>query len=206
MPKIHLISLDSLSRTMFFKRGWTIVEESGIDEKTFILFSGGEDVTPELYNHQRHPKTHCNPTRDKYESTLFNKWGNNPKIGICRGGQFLNILSGGTMHQDVDGHLGDHILFDQDTGERILVTSTHHQMMNPSPKAYVVGTANCSSYKETDKEQFLINKNYPNNSDIEILFYPETNSLCYQPHPEYGMKSCEDHFFSVIDRYFEVDQ
>ncbi len=203
MPKIYLVSLDSDSFSMFRKRGWEPIEVSLIDHKTFILFSGGSDVTPELYGAKQHRRTGpCDSKRDKYESSLFAKFMDNPKIGICRGGQFLNVMSGGKMYQHVDGHLGNHILHDCDTEDKVLVTSTHHQMMFPSDKGQIICTAQQSSFRETDEREYLEGIDYPAGSDIEVVFYPHTNSLCYQPHPEYGLQSCEDHFFEVINRYF----
>lgn len=202
LKTVHLIALDSLSRTMFHQNGWKIVEEGAVTPETFILFSGGEDVSPDLYGEGRHRTTGNNPQRDRIESTLFNKFLANPKVGICRGGQFLNVMSGGQMYQNVDGHLGDHTLFDTDTDERVVVTSTHHQMMRPSDKGKIIGTANESTFRQTFDHEYLEGVDYPPGSDVEIVFYEHTNSLCYQPHPEYGLKSCEEHFFEVINRYF----
>src|SRR5574337_2129865 len=68
-------------------------------------FMGGEDVSPELYNE---PNTHSysNIHRDIEEMgylTLAIKFGK-PCVGICRGGQFLNVMCGGKMIQDISGH------------------------------------------------------------------------------------------------------
>lgn len=204
MPKIHLISLDSYSHTMFTRRGWKPVEANLVDPATFILFSGGSDVSPHLYGSKPHPTTRSDPRRDEIEATLFEKYKDNPKIGICRGGQFLNVMSGGSMYQNVDGHTGSHMLFDHDTCENIYVTSTHHQMMFPSYKAKIICTATISSFRQTFDHEYFKGIDCFSGGDMEVIFYEHTNSLCYQPHPEYGMKSCEDHFFNVIKRYFEV--
>ena len=203
MKQIHLISLDSASHSMFVKRGWKPVEANLVTPSTFILFSGGEDVSPHLYGSERHHTTFNNVKRDEYETRLFNQYKDNPKIGICRGGQFLNVMSGGKMYQNVDGHLGDHVLFDCDTNEKVIVTSTHHQMMYPDPKlGKIVCTAQEGTFRQTYNHEFHAGIDYPPGSDIEVVWYPHTNSLCYQPHPEYEVKSCEDHFFKVIERYF----
>ena len=205
MPKVHLISLDASSHSMFKKRGWTPIEANLVDSKTFILFSGGEDVTPSLYAAQKHRTTRNNVHRDEHEMELFKKYENNPKIGICRGGQFLNVMSGGKLYQNVDNHCQDHLLFDHDTDEEILVTSTHHQTMWPHENiAKIICTANKTSFRQTDNHEYHEGIDYPSGSDMEVIFYEHTKSLCYQPHPEYGMKSCEDHFFNVIKRYFGV--
>lgn len=203
MNKIHLISLDSDSFTMFRKRGWDIVEASQITPDTFILFSGGADVSPFLYDAQKHRTTRNDPKRDDFETGMFKRFQDNKKIGICRGGQFLNVMSGGKMYQNIDNHCDNHILFDCDTDERIEVTSTHHQMMYPSQMGQIVCTANESTFRQTDIHEYLEGVDYPAGSDVEVVYYPHTKSLCYQPHPEYGLKSCEDHFFDVIKRYHQ---
>jgi hypothetical protein len=39
----------------------------------------------------------------------------------------------------------------------------------------------------------------PEDADIEILWYQKSKSLCFQPHPEYGLIPCRQLFFSLID-------
>jgi len=53
-------------------------------------------------------------------------------VGICRGSQFLTVMSGGRLFQDVSGHaiMGTHLIKFKD-GSSLGITSTHHQMMNP---------------------------------------------------------------------------
>lgn len=175
---------------MFNYRGW--VRTYTPEEADLLVFTGGEDVTPHLYNEDALAVTRFNVNRDKDEFDFFLAMPKDkPKVGICRGGQFLNVVSGGAMWQDCDGHAlaGTHQMLDHWHGELIDVTSTHHQMMRPSEYGLVLGTAAESNYKRSYAGTIVPNHTKAPNSDlgldIEIVFYPHTNSLCFQPHPEF---------------------
>jgi hypothetical protein len=193
---------------------------SNIQEATILCFTGGEDVTPELYGELKHPSTHCNPRRDAWEQACFLKGVKEKKllVGICRGGQFLNVMNGGTLWQDVDNHAlrGEHVmsyetLLPEGKGllsREVMVTSTHHQMIIPNLKKNVKiwGWAGLSTRKAAGIQQkngngwleFKMSGNHK--SDCEIAYYNETRSLCFQPHPEYESKSTRDIFFTCIER------
>lgn len=77
-----------------------------------FLFTGGHDVNPELYHEQAEKVcgTIC-ADRDILESILFQhavEW-NKPAFGICRGLQIFNVLSGGTLYQDLPTQFKAHI-------------------------------------------------------------------------------------------------
>ncbi len=69
-----------------------------------FLLTGGHDVGPARY-HQRRLSV-CGdicPERDALEAMVFrycfeDDW---PLLGICRGNQFLNVMMGGTLYQDL---------------------------------------------------------------------------------------------------------
>lgn len=67
-----------------------------------VLFAGGNDINPELYEEQRYKTTiDCSEKRDNTE-ILLAEWSLNdqkPVLGICRGMQLLNVASGGTLYQ-----------------------------------------------------------------------------------------------------------
>lgn len=176
-------------------------------EADVIQFTGGADVSPEYYGEVRHPTTGNNKERDEKCFRLF-KYGVGhgiPLAGICRGGQFLNVANGGKMFQDVDGHAirGTHEAVIQETGKRVQVTSTHHQMMRPNrDKGIVLMIADPSlttyktymSYNEgtfdlPDHEWVACDAN--EEDDMEAVYYPDTKSLCFQPHPEYYLVDSE---------------
>lgn len=167
-----------------------------------VMMTGGADVTPKFYNQKAIPETVTHPHRDLREMGFLNKKGKHkPKVGICRGGQLLNVFSGGAMWQDVDGHAraGLHDIQLED-GSIIQASSTHHQMMQPAKGARILGKAREASYKK----DALQTRKVTNNAweDIEILWYHRTMSLCYQPHPEYAYAlACRPHFFSLVYKF-----
>ena len=51
-----------------------------------ILFTGGEDVDPEMYGKEKHDTTYSNINRDYEEAEIFEKVRPNQVcLGICRG-------------------------------------------------------------------------------------------------------------------------
>ena len=68
-----------------------------------FLFTGGQDVTPELYGAKDDPSVVSSPERDKLEWLLLSKALTSDKaiLGICRGLQFINVFLGGTLWQDL---------------------------------------------------------------------------------------------------------
>jgi len=150
-----------------------------------VVFTGGEDVTPALYGDAAHKFTGNSPYRDEQEKAVFNYCVDHdiPMVGICRGAQFLNVMSGGRMYQHVSGHLGNHEIVDMDSGDTIVVSSTHHQMMMPSGKAIIKAISTLGGTREWYDGQVF--KRDVSNTDYEVVFYPETRCLCFQPHPEF---------------------
>jgi putative glutamine amidotransferase len=78
-----------------------------------LVVTGGKDVDPASYGHDRHPATDEPPrdARDEFEFALVVEALRRrvPVLGICRGAQVLNVALGGTLHQhlpDVVGHTG----------------------------------------------------------------------------------------------------
>ncbi len=69
-----------------------------------FLFTGGQDVAPELYGTKDATGTVVpSPERDKLETLLLAKalQADKPILGICRGLQFFNAFLGGTLWQDL---------------------------------------------------------------------------------------------------------
>jgi anthranilate/para-aminobenzoate synthase component II len=150
-----------------------------------VLFTGGEDVTPMLYG-DTSPRGICHNSveRDKFEITVFEKAVNLgiKMTGICRGVQFLNVMSGGRMMHDITNHGGVSHPVVTLLGESLMVNSYHHQLVLPPSDAKVVGWA------ETN-----ISRSYVGNADLkvdyrgkenEIVIYPRTKSFGVQYHPE----------------------
>jgi gamma-glutamyl-gamma-aminobutyrate hydrolase PuuD len=180
----------------------------GLGDCDFVLFTGGADVTPDLYGEKRLSSTHCNEIRDEREKIIYEEAlaAGIPMVGICRGGQFLNVMNGGKMWQHVTDHCGNHLateLVPQRSKEgprSIMVTSTHHQMMIPHETGQVLMAAGRCKRREGYE---LVKTGVEENSDVEVVWYGDTNCLCFQPHPEfpYAPKDCKDYFDELLDNY-----
>lgn len=208
VKKVYIVGGDNNYKTMFQFRGWAVTHK--LSSASLIQFTGGEDITPSLYKEIKHPATNYNLMRDMRESILFNiaVKKNIPMAGICRGGQFLNVMNGGGMWQHVDGHagVGCHKAVDMESGESFLATSTHHQMMKPTKEAILVTLAGESSQREKVGKQgtILILRGF-RDKDIEVVYYDKHNSLCFQPHPEFkGFPELTDRYFQYINKYLGI--
>lgn len=183
---------------LFKSLGFKIVADQ--KDAEIILFTGGEDVSPALYGDYQHAYTGNNPRRDNEEAQIFSSAVDRgiPMVGICRGAQFLNVMSGGRMMQHCQGHTQAHEIEDLDTGESIYVSSTHHQIMLPGDKAEMVAVSlrsvGCEWY-----DGHIARREAVDNT-AEVVFYPHTKSLCFQPHPEFG--SFDDGYSQMV-YYFE---
>lgn len=156
-----------------------------------VVFTGGSDVTPSIYGESKSPRcgwTHLE--RDEHEKQIF-EWAKSleiPMAGICRGSQLLCALNGGTLYQHITGHHGVHQMLTHD-GRKFMVSSTHHQMANPysllkaegEPKVKVLAWA----YPKLSNVYFL-GSHQTKGPDIEyeVIYYPESNSIGFQYHPE----------------------
>lgn len=203
---VYIVAPDMMYIKMFTGRGWVIT--NNIADADLIQFTGGEDVSPYLYGESMHPATYNNVHRDLEEKAIYQRAEDMaiPMAGICRGGQFLNVMNGGSMWQDVDKHGGRHDAYILGGLIPVKVSSTHHQMMRPSEDGMVLMTAGLSTYKEAmdgnTKFRRIMKEPITTRDDVEAVFYPETNSLCFQPHPEYGgYAECQDVYFKFIEEY-----
>jgi len=68
-----------------------------------FLFTGGHDVSPELYGATNTGQSASCPERDAMETFLLKAVlkEDKPVFGICRGLQFINAVLGGTLWQDL---------------------------------------------------------------------------------------------------------
>jgi putative glutamine amidotransferase len=121
-----------------------------LDALDALVLTGGADIDPRLYGQEPHPQTFgVDRRRDDAELGLLRGLlqRDMPVLGICRGGQVINVGLGGDLHQhlpEVVGH-GRHKhdppgrFLDHDVavtpgtrlagllGERATVKSHHHQ-------------------------------------------------------------------------------
>jgi putative glutamine amidotransferase len=125
----------------------------GIDETLDavdgLLFSGGSDLDPDLYDQEPHPATSgVVAERDRAELALLEAAlaRDMPVLAVCRGSQVLNIARGGDLvqhlpdvvgdekHKHTPGTFADHdVTLEPGTrlaallGDRAPVKSHHHQ-------------------------------------------------------------------------------
>lgn len=190
---------------MFADHGWHVVPRMSPDV-SLVQFIGGADVSPVIYGEKQITKTRVDETRDLNDAAYYAiaKRMGLKMAGICRGGQFLNVMCGGSMYQDVNGHATgmSHNLMDLDTGEVVSVSSTHHQMMIPGATAEVVAVADVSRTRTTDKGTV---ERSEGEDDIEVLFYKDEQCLCFQPHPEfYNAQDTDKYYFRLLKKYFNL--
>lgn len=75
-----------------------------------VVMGNDNDIDPRKYGQTVDPKTHVEaPARAAYEEAAIQMALSKkvPLLGICGGMQRINVLGGGTLHQDVEALVGD---------------------------------------------------------------------------------------------------
>jgi gamma-glutamyl-gamma-aminobutyrate hydrolase PuuD len=189
--KIYVVGPQLGYASWILPLGYTLTEKR--EEADLAMFTGGEDVDPSLYKEDKGAHTYISKARDEEEIKFFKYFytRNVPMVGVCRGGQFLTVMSGGKLVQD-STHPSRHKITTFD-GKQLEVTSSHHQQFLVE-EAYsglkaeidyeLLGWTEHMSYFHLDGK----NKDYQfpqNYKEPEIVFYKETNALAIQSHPEW---------------------
>ena len=163
-----------------------------------LILWGGEDIGTKLYKQQ--PNKFCytyEPSnRDNLELSLIHAAVENdvPIIGICRGAQLLCVASGGTLAQHIEGHGSSHKVVLHDEGDAVIsCNSSHHQMMIPDSYAKILATTNKPTFSVTENNTTMV---YPQCN--EVVYFPITNGLGIQPHPEWD--NCPQEFIDYCSR------
>lgn len=189
MTKVLILQGDSYKAvgSIFEKRGYEVLYEDGtLSQANLVVFTGGSDVSPYIYGEEPAGARGCDPVRDEYEKEVYETavLKGIPCVGICRGGQLLNVLNDGTMIQDLGLISGDVTTMPLRNEYNFKTRVDHHQGMlarfGVDPIAWL--------YEGGD---------YP---DYEI-WYEDTKSLCFQGHPEWGHEGTENRFFDLIEEY-----
>jgi putative glutamine amidotransferase len=84
--------------------------EETLDAVDALVFSGGSDLDPELYDQEPHDETHgIVPERDRAELALLEAAlaRDMPVLAVCRGSQVLNVARGGDLVQHLPDVVGD---------------------------------------------------------------------------------------------------
>jgi len=161
---------------------------STIEDADLVVFTGGSDVNPGLYGEEAHTTTHYNNIRDEADLKAWKQCFEEgiPVFGVCRGMQFLWVVQGGSLYQDVDLHQGNHHIYDV-LEERAVtnVSSVHHQMIDPksiNPARFeIVATNNKATRRHLNSKTTIEGELH----DVEAVFMRDTAFFGVQGHPEY---------------------
>ena len=189
-------------RGFMIREGYLPVGEDEVEKCDFYLFTGGSDISPELYNEKDTDCYIVRPERDLIEAfyMLRAKIEKKPCIGICRGFQLLNIISGVKLIQDVTGHSGTKhaVTLSSRTADYLpsqvkTVNSTHHQAVP------------YSAAEQLKYDEFLWATAQSKSGATSILeggLCKEYNFAGVQYHPEYTdcPMPAESYFHGLISR------
>ena len=77
-----------------------------------LVLVGGDDIPPSAYGEQPHETVEIlPPQRYDFERKLIAKWldSKKPLLGVCLGMQFTNVVSGGSLIQDIPSEVGTQV-------------------------------------------------------------------------------------------------
>ena len=126
-----------------------------------LVLSGGGDIEPSLLGEERHPSVSgVDEERDRMELALVREAYNRqiPMLGICKGGQVINVALGGSIYQDIGRshsqsgpkwETSHSVLIEEDSllhrlfgTSQIDVNSFHHQAVKtPAPCLKITAVA-----------------------------------------------------------------
>lgn len=83
-----------------------------VKELNGLVLVGGDDIPPSVYGEQPHETVEIlPPQRYEFERKLIAKWlaSKKPLLGVCLGMQFTNVVSGGSLIQDIPSEVGTQV-------------------------------------------------------------------------------------------------
>ncbi len=118
-----------------------------------LVLPGGADVDPSFYGSENHHCMCLDHDRDVLEKAVIDCFLSScrPILGICRGMQFINVVLGGTLIQDISSHHKEHLWIDRDTDSAHPVKITDHNLF---------------MCKEYGKEEVVVNSAHHQAVDI----------------------------------------
>jgi len=120
-----------------------------VEELDGLVLVGGDDIPPDAYGQQPHETVKIMPEqRYNFERQLISAWlsSGKPILGVCLGMQFTNVVSGGTLIQDIPSQVGTEVAHRRKyhrvriepnsslakflDNEEAIVYSSHHQAVD----------------------------------------------------------------------------
>lgn len=202
--KFYIAGKQNYETAWLLKSGCSQVHS--IEECDFVLFNGGTDVNPKLYNQPRGKYTEKpDLERDKLEVEEFKKAQELGKfcVGICRGSQLLCVLSGGSLIQHVNNHNKSHNYYDI-KGKSFTIGSWHHQMMFPftlpENQFKIIGVSEITDcvHLNGNNNNITYTKNF---QEVETCIFFKTKSISIQSHPDWIPE--QELFLSYLDEFFK---
>lgn len=171
--------------------------KNGVQDADIVFFTGGSvDVHPLLYG--------ADPN-DAHESVWFESeactktmmeyiqvWQECfylgiPMVGVCLGAQFLAVMNGAKLFQDIDNHNSGHNMHCIRTGTVIDdISSVHHQSVIKDKHMQVIGASYESNERWKNRRECNLVIDKPDEEDVEAFWYEDTMCLGFQGHPEYS--------------------
>ena len=153
-----------------------------------LVLVGGMDIPPRIYGEKAHETVDSLTTeRFWFESRLIKSWliSEKPVLGVCLGCQFTNVMSGGTMIQDIPSEVGKKVVHRKEGG------ASHLIELEKSTRLYsILGvdtlTVNSYHHQAVDKigDNLRITA-HTQDGIVEGLEFPgERFGLFVQWHPE----------------------
>ncbi|NLT57548.1 MAG: gamma-glutamyl-gamma-aminobutyrate hydrolase family protein [Clostridiales bacterium] len=174
-----------------------------------LVLTGGYDIDPALYNEPvRFVNVEVTKERDDHEVAVFERWSKTgkPILGICRGLQFLNVILGGSMYQDIPversvihNNVEHKVKLVPGTRmrewlglEEMVTNSYHHQGINRLAEGLVAtGHSEDGIIEAIEHEQLPI---------FGFQFHPERMIADWRPAGQTDMSPAFDHFISLCKK------
>ena len=179
-----------------------------------LLISGGSDIDPKYYGqYMRSELGNIMPKRDKLEIELVRYAlyeTNIPILGICRGCQLLNVVSGGTLHQDMSYQ--ENILMNHaclQSPKYYPVHSVQVDVRSKMAEIYESDTVDVNSYHHQAIDElgsgFKISMRAPDNTCEAIELPGERFVMAVQWHPEM-MTEHDSKYLNIFEAFIKSCQ
>ncbi len=164
-----------------------------------FLFTGGHDVSPELYHEEPLKElTVCCETRDLMEKLYLQEAvsTDKPVLGICRGIQFINAALGGTLYQDLRLQHPSYIEHHQKPPYHVPIHKVTVEKESPLYRCLQTETLSVNSYHhqavKTVADSLQVMAAAPDGI-IEAVYMPGHRFLwAVQWHPEFSWRTDEN--------------